>query len=55
MQVILVQCSPRLMGEKLLKCFEYGSERAHMLKSQMKTLLITFFNIMSIVHFEFIS
>jgi hypothetical protein len=31
-----------------------GSEGARMSKSQMKTMLINFFDIMGIVHFEFI-
>jgi len=30
-----------------------GSKRAHILKSQMKIMLITFFNIMGTVHSEF--
>jgi hypothetical protein len=32
-----------------------GSKRAHVLKSQMKTMLITFFDIKGIVHIEFVS
>jgi hypothetical protein len=31
-----------------------GSNRAHILKSQMKTMLITFFNIKGTICFEFI-
>jgi hypothetical protein len=30
-----------------------GSKRAHMLKPQIKTMLITFFDIKGIVHFQF--
>jgi hypothetical protein len=56
MQVTLVQCSPKLMGEKLVQSQVLlnginGSKRAHVLKSQMKTMLITFFDIEGIVHF----
>jgi hypothetical protein len=55
----LVQCSPRIMGEKLRKghVFLNGiscSKRARMSKSQMTTMLITFFDIRGIVQFEFI-
>jgi len=59
MEVTLVQCSPRLMWEKTGKSQVFlsginGSKRAHMSKSQMITMLITFFDIKGIVHFEFI-
>jgi hypothetical protein len=59
MQVTLVQCSLRLMGEKLLtnQVFLSGincSKRAHMSKSQMKTVLVTFFDTEGTVHFQLI-
>jgi hypothetical protein len=46
------------MGEKLCKSQVFsndmnGSKRAHMSKSQMKTILITLFYIKGIVRFEF--
>jgi hypothetical protein len=47
------------MGVKLWKSEVFlhdinGLKRAHFLKSQMKTTLITFFDMKGIVHFEFI-
>jgi hypothetical protein len=47
------------MGEKLWKSQVFligmnGSERVRMFKSQMETVLITFFDVKGIVHFEFI-
>jgi len=59
MQVILVQCSQRLIGDKLRKSRMFlndtnGSKKARMSKSQMKTILITFLDIKGIVHFELI-
>jgi hypothetical protein len=58
MQAALVYCSPRLMGEKLCKfVFLSGinvSKRARMSKSQMKVMLIAFFDTRGIVHIEFI-
>jgi hypothetical protein len=51
--------SPRLMGEKLWRIQLFlsginGSKRACMPKSKIMTMLITFFNIKAVVHFEFI-
>jgi hypothetical protein len=59
MQVILVQCSSRLMDEKLWNTHVFftginSSKRARMSKPQMKTVLIIFFDMKCIVHFEFI-
>jgi len=59
MQITLVQCSPRIMGERLWKNQVFfssvnGSKRARMSKSQMKTTLIIFFDIKCTVHFEFV-
>jgi hypothetical protein len=60
MQVTHAQCSPRLMAGKLWKIQVplsgiNGSKTACVSKSQMKTMLSTFFHIKGIVHFEFIS
>jgi hypothetical protein len=60
MQETVVQCSLEAYGGEAIKSQVFpnninGSKRACMLKSQMKTILITFFNIKSSVHFEFIS
>jgi hypothetical protein len=59
MQVTLVQCSTRLMGEKLWKSKVFisatnGSKWPRIYKSHMKTMLINFFDIKGIVHCEFI-
>jgi hypothetical protein len=59
MQMTLMQCPPRLMGEKLRKCHVFlsginDSKTARMSKSQMKKMFITFFDIKGNVHFEFI-
>jgi len=59
MQVTLVQCSLRLMWEKLWKSQMFlnginSSVRVCMLKSQMKTMPITVFSIKDTVHFKFI-
>jgi len=59
MQLRLVQCSPRLVGEKLWKIKMFssaisGSKAAPISKSQTKKMFITFFDIKGSVHFEFI-
>jgi hypothetical protein len=59
MQVTLVRRSLRLMGEKLWEnqVFLSGinsSKRVRMSKAQMNSILITFFDIKGIVHFDFI-
>jgi hypothetical protein len=64
MQGRVVECSLRLMGEKLCKSevFLYGingslrvARKWKISKSQMKAVLITSFDIKVIVHFKFIS
>jgi hypothetical protein len=59
MKVTLAHSPTRIMGEKPCK-FQVslggrsGSKKARMLKSQMRTTLVTFFHIKGTVHFEFI-
>jgi hypothetical protein len=59
MQVTLVQHSPRLMGEKLRQNQVFlnginGPKRVPRTWKMMKTMLITFFDTLFIVNFEFI-
>jgi hypothetical protein len=62
MQVILLQCPTGLVGRSYekVKCLQRKQptpprrKEAHVLKTQMKTVLITFFDIKGTVHFEFI-
>jgi hypothetical protein len=62
MQMTLVQYSPRLVEEKLgrsqvflisINCSKRVARTWKMMK-EMKTMLITFFDIKGIIHFEFI-
>jgi hypothetical protein len=57
--VTLVSCSQRPVGEKLWRSQVFlsginSSYRVRMFKSQMETMLIIFFDVKGIVHFEFI-